>query len=255
MSLTDRTALYRALVAAANAASASGSIGTSGELGFSTKDGLAPELGKAAFEPAVRSGDVIGPIPTSAGPELYLVEARYAGALDDRAQVALRQVRIDPAPDPLAYTRQFSPPDAALAVDAGWRAQAEFGTGEAVQAALFDTPIGALSDPFVLDGKLALALVTERRTTTPDARMLDRLTLDGYAAWFGSEYTKAAITRSDNPLPELMPSASPSPSASASSPPSLPSVPTLDTPNLPVIPGQPAATPVPTDAMGLPVLP
>ena len=82
--------------------------------------------------------------------------------------------------------------------------------------------------------------------------MLDRLTLDGYAAWFGSEYAKATITRADNPLPELMPSASPSPTSSQ---PALPSAPSIETPGLPGIPGQPAATPVKTDALGLPVLP
>jgi putative transposase len=38
------------------------------------------------------------------------------------------------------------------------------GSSKPVRAALFDAAIGALSDPFVLDGDLALAIVTERRT-------------------------------------------------------------------------------------------
>ncbi len=253
MTPTDRTALFRGLVASANRLPAPDTTNTSGELGFYTKDGLVPDLGAAAFDPMTHTGDVIGPISTSAGPELFLVESRYAGTLDERSQVALRQVRNDTAPNLLAYTKQYSPADAALAADAGWRAEPEFGSSEAVRAALFETPISTLSDPFVLDGKLALALVTERRTAVPDARTLDRLTLDGYVAWFASEYAKAAITRSDSPLPELMPSASPSPSTSAA--PALPSAPALDTPNLPIIPGQPAATPVRTDQFGLPALP
>ena len=100
--------------------------------------------------------------------------------------------------------------------------------------------------------------MTERKTGPPDAATLDRLSLDGYDVWFASELAPATVTRSDHPLPELEPSASPtvssdaSPSASAAP---LPSLPELDTPNLPVIPGQPAATPVRTDAMGLPALP
>ena len=252
MATADRESLFRRLVAAANAASPSGTTGTSGELGFYTKDGLLPDLSKAAFDAGVRFGDVVGPISTSAGPELFLVEARYSGALDERAKAALGQVRADPAPDPLAYTEKFSPNDVPLATDAGWRAEAEFGADEPVRTALFDTALGALSDPFVLDGNLALAIVTERRTAVPDARMLDRLALDGYAAWFGSEYAKAAIIRADSPLPELMPSSSPSPTSSL---PVLPSAPNLNTPGLPTIPGQPAATPVKTDELGLPVLP
>jgi hypothetical protein len=70
---------------------------------------------------------------------------------------------------------------------------------------------------------------------------------------FAAEYAKAKITESDHPLPELEPSASPSPTVTAA--PVLPSAPALDTPNVPDIPGQAPATPVKTDALGLPVLP
>jgi parvulin-like peptidyl-prolyl isomerase len=251
-SATDRATLFRSLVAAANKASAAGTT-TSGEIGFYTKGQLTPEIGKAAFADSVHTGDVVGPITTSAGPQLFLVEARYSGTLDERAQVALQQVRADPAPDLAKYTTQFSPADVALATDAGWRAAPEFGPDEPVRAALFVTTIGTLSDPFVLDGKLAVAVVTERKTAGPDARTLARLTLDGYDAWFAAEYAKAKITQSDHPLPELEPSASPSPTDTPA--PALPSAPVLDTPNVPVVPGQPAPTPVKTNALGLPVLP
>jgi hypothetical protein len=251
MTSTNRTALFRALVTAANRPPAPDATNTSGELGFYTKDGLVPDVGKAAFADSTHSGDVIGPISTAAGPELFLVESRYAGALDARAKVALGQIRNDPAADPVTYAKLYSPADVALATDAGWRAEPEFGPTEPVRAALFDTPIGNLSDPFVLDGKLALAIVSERQTAVLDSRTLDRLTLDGYDVWFAAEYAKAKITRSDHPLPELEPSASPS----ATAVPALPSAPTLETPNLPPIPGQRGATPVPTDAARLPVLP
>jgi hypothetical protein len=245
--LAERIGLFRALVDAANATTPD-SGHHSGGLEPATKDNLIPEVGKPAFDSKVKSGDILGPITTSAGPQLFLVEARFPGALDERAQAALTDVRADPAPDPLAYTKRFSPADAPLARDGGWRAADEFARTEAVRSALFDTPIGLLSDPFVLDGKLALALVDSRRTATPDARMLDRLSLDGFDAWYASELAKASIWRSDDPLPELR---SPTPRPSAT----LPTMPGVETPNLPVIPGQPAATPVKTDEFGLPVLP
>jgi hypothetical protein len=251
MAPPDRIALWKSLVSAANAASGSDPAKTSGEIGFATKDGLQADIGKAAFEDKVKTADVLGPIVTSTGPQLFLVEARYAGALDERAQAALREIRADASPDPLAYTTRFSPADIPLARDAGWRADAEFGSTEPVRSALFDAPIGALSDPFVLDGKLALAIVDDRHLGIPAPRTVARLTLDGYAAWYASERTNATITRSDNPLPELAPSASPSPTAAGT----LPSMPAIATPNLPSIPVAPAATPVKSDAMGLPVLP
>jgi hypothetical protein len=255
MTLGARLTLFRGLVNAANRPAGLTASTTSGEIGFYTVDAVAPALGKAAFATTTRTGDVIGPVVTPAGSALYLIETRYAGALDTRSQTALGQIRSDPAANPLTYTQVYSPSDSALALDAGWRAEAEFGSGEAVHSALFDTPIGILSDPFVLDGKLALASVTERRTALPDARMLDRLRLDGYDVWFASQYATATITESAHPLPELEPSSSPSASASTSVGPILPSAPALDTPNIPSIPGAPAATPVPTDAMGLPEVP
>jgi hypothetical protein len=101
----------------------------------------------------------------------------------------------------------------------------------------------------VLDGKLACAIVDSRSTGAPSPRTVARLTLDGFDAWYHSERAKAATTRSDNPLPELAPSPSPTPTRA------LTTMPGLDTPALPTIPGLPAATPVKTDAMGLPVLP
>ena len=149
------------------------------------------------------------PVEASSGPQLFLVEARFSGALDDRAKAALAQVRADASPDPAAYTTRFSPADATLARDAGWRADAEFASDEDVRAALFDTPLGSLSGPFVLDGKLACAVVDARSSGTPPARTAARLSLDGLDAWYHGERTAATITRSEDPLPEL---ASPSPS-------------------------------------------
>jgi hypothetical protein len=246
LSAADRTRLFGALVVAANAAPGGG-VSKSGDIGFVTKDGIIPDLGKAAFDAKAKIGDVLGPITTANGPQLFLVEARFGGSLDERARAALGEVRADASPDPLAYTTRFSPTDVPLARDAGWRADAEFGADEDVRAALFDTPIGQLSGPYVLDGKLACAIVDSRQTGVVSARTSARLFLDGFDAWYHTEHTKASITRSDNPLPELAPSPSPTHA--------LLTMPALDTPILPVVPGQPAATPVKTDEMGLPALP
>jgi hypothetical protein len=159
---------------------------------------------------------------------------------------ALAVLLADASADPAYWTKQFSPADVALAGDAGWRAQAEFSATEPVESALFETPIGTLSDPFVLDGKLALAIVDHRRSAKPDARMLDRLTLDGYAAGLDTELSKATITRNSNPLPEL---ATPKPSSSSG-----PTATPTEAQQLPTLPVGPAATPVNTDEFGLPVL-
>jgi hypothetical protein len=187
-------------------------------------------------------------VQTSSGPEISLVRAQYAGILDDRAKIAFDTILDDPSPDPAAYTTRFSPADAPLAADAGWRARPEFASSEPAEKALFATNVGGLSELFVLDGKLALAIVDQRRTAPPDTRMRDRLTLDGFGPWFSDELAKATITRNPNPLPELVPSASPSASATATA------TSPLELPSLPSLPGIPAPTPVKTDDFGLPVV-
>ena len=248
MPLADREALFGNLMKAANAAPSGGSAGSqqSFEMGFRTSSDIPKEIGKLAFGSKVKTGDVLGPIKTSSGSALVLVAARYPGPLDDHATAALEIVRADPAPEPAAYTTRFSPADLPLAKEAGWHAAPEFATTEIARSALFDTPIGSLSDPFILDGKLVVAIVAERRTAPPDARMLDRLSLDGFTVWLASARSKASIWRSADPMPELR---SPTPQPTATS-----LVPPDETPNLPSVPG-PKGTPVPTDPLGLPQLP
>jgi hypothetical protein len=234
MAVPEREALWRSLVQAASAAgSAAGSGGRAGELGYLRKGDLTADVGKAAFDSNVKSGDVLGPIATTGGSQLFLIEARYSGTLDDRALTALSKVRSEPAPDLVAYTALYSPADVPLASDAGWRADREFATGESARSALFDTPLGVLSDPFVLDGKLALAVVSERKTAAPDAATADRIYLDAFEAWLASCRSAATITRSNNPLPEVLPSSTPT-STSGLVLPSAP-LPPLVTPALPSI--------------------
>jgi hypothetical protein len=245
--LADRTSLFRTLVHVANGTDGTASP-RSGEVGFVTKEQALPEIGKPAFADGVKTGAVLGPIATASGPELFLVEARYPGALDEHGYTALSYVRADANPNAINYTLQFSPADVALARQESWRGAPEFEATEPVRSALFDTPIGVLSDPFILDGKLALAVVTERKTDIPELRMRDRLALDGFAVWFASERSKATIWRSDDTLPELR---SPTPRPTST----FETVPPLETPRLPTIPGLPETTPVKTDEMGLPALP
>jgi len=80
--------------------------------------------------------------------------------------------------------------------------------------------------------------------------MLDRLRLDGFAAWFSGELGDATITRNPVPLPELVPTASPAASATPAATPTSP----FELPSIPV-PGFLTPTPVATDPFGLPLVP
>ncbi len=224
MSPVERRAQFLQLMAAAR-----GATGRSGELGYFVREQLNPALGAAAFAPDVTTGTVLGPIATDAGPELFLVEAQYAGPLDDRSIGALIELQVGQA-GPLDVARTTSPNDAALATGGPWRNAAEFPAGSAAATTLFTTPVGALSDPFVLEGRLEVAQILERREGVPNAAAMARLSVDGFDTWLAAQRASAEITYA--PGESIGPSTAPRETG-------LPTMLPQATPRLPVTPGVP----------------
>lgn len=232
----DRERRFKELVAQANATGSSDPLKVSGETGFFAKAQLLPELADAAFGPAV-DGDIIGPVTTVAGPELFILRARFEGTLDERANAAL--VEAQAATDLVALARRISPPgQARRAVGDLWRAEDEM-IGSAVHwAAYVDTPIDSLSDPIVLDGQIVVVQPLERRVAVVDRPTLDRLLVAGFDAWLADRVARASIVRDPEPLPGVLiePSPSASPSGIDASPPGPVSVPPLQPSGNPPIP-------------------
>jgi hypothetical protein len=233
LELPDREARFAELVTAANRTPSDDPLRRSGNLSFYTKDQLIEPLA-AAFAEGVKAGDVLGPFPTTVGDELFLVQARFDGVLDERANAALVEART--TTDLLVLARRISPPgEAGRAAGKLWRSEAELIGNAPAHRALIDGPIGRLSDPFVIDDQLVIARPVERRSASLDAAELDRLAVIGFANWLADARAGAAVTIDPDPLGLGLPT--PSPTATPSSGP-------IETPTLPSIPALgPSAAP------------
>jgi hypothetical protein len=197
----------------------------SGELGFFVREQLAPGLAERAFAEDVRSADVLGPIVTDFGEELFLIQAQYSGPLDDRSIGALTELRRGTA-SLFEMASALAPGEAARALGGPWRVAAEFATQSPAYRALFETLIGELSDPFALDGQLLVAQVLERRNSLPAHDALARLRVSGFAAWLADRRSEAAITYvEDIDLPGQSPAASGVPTQLPQASPRLPVTP------------------------------
>jgi hypothetical protein len=219
----DRPAAFDRLVRAASGP------GRSGDLGYFVHEQLSPPIADLAFTAGVRTGDVLGPVVTALGTELFLVEAWYDGPLDERSTAALIELRRDGV-DPLALAAATAYGDAARANGGPWRPAAEVASGSPAHAALFETRPLTWSDPFVLHDQLLSARVLERRTAVPDARSLARLAVVGFEAWLQGKRAATPIEYAEGEDP--MPRATATPGG-------IPTPLPQGTPRLPVVPGTP----------------
>lgn len=229
----DRIARFGDLMIAANSLSPT-DLHRSGETGYYRRDELLPALGEAAFASGVETGDVLGPVTTPAGTELFIARGRFAGQLDERSGAALVEART--TADLLALAHRISPVGEWERADGTlWRALAELDDGGDAHRAYRDTPLGQLSDPFVLDNEIIVVRPLERTSgpVPPDA--LARLAVRGFDAWLAGTVATATISRDPEPMPGVL-VASPTPSGTATAPPGGAGIPTPYLPSLPATP-------------------
>lgn len=219
MAVPDRERRFAELVARANRTPRMDPLRSSGELGYFTRDQLLPDLASPAFAPETVPGELIGPITTVVGPELFIVRGRFEGVLDERANAALVDLRS--AADLLAMARRISPPGTADRADGTmWRALAEFAGSPAALRAYRDTAVGRLSEPFVHGGEIVVVCPEERAMGRLDRDELARLLVTGFDQWLLGQVAVAVVVRDSEPLPGVRVDAEPSASPeSASSPP------------------------------------
>lgn len=227
-----RTRRFEALMAAADASHPADALRISGETPFLTREQLVSALGDFAFAPYAVPGDVLGPIATSAGTELFLLRARFVGTLDDRSNAAAVEARS--TDDLLAMARRVAPTGEWPRADGTlWRAQDE-GDGDAGAAAAFgSTMLGARSDPFTLAGEIVVAQPLERSTGPIPAGALTRLAVRGFDAWLAGRIRAAGVVSDPEPLPGITVEAA-SPEGGG-----VPSAGAIATPRIPLVSGLP----------------
>jgi hypothetical protein len=240
LDLAGRLNRFDQLVEAANKTPTTDPVKSSGELGYYTHDQLVPELGDAAFAGTTRVGDVLGPVATAAGQELFIVRARFAGVLDDRTNIVLTEART--SKDLQTLSARVSPVGT-TSRSAGvlWRALDEFAGSPAAGAAFRETAIEEVSEPFVFGGEVVVIRPLARETSRLDSGSVSRLVYDGFEGWLAAAVSVATVIRDPEPLPGIR--VDPAPSASASLESHSP---------IGVSKAPPTTGPQPTSAFGIP---
>ncbi len=202
LSSADRVTRFDGLIAAANATNPADGLHTSGETAFYTHDQVVPALADLAFAATATTDDVLGPVTTPAGVELFILRATFHGTLDDRSNAALVEART--TSDLLAMAHRVSPAGEWPRADGSlWRAEAEVQSTADARSAYLEAPIGSLSSPFILDGEIVLVQPLERTTGPVPPGSSSRLAVRGFDAWLASRIQAAAVTRDPEPLPGI----------------------------------------------------
>lgn len=196
--LAERLDRFAALVTEANREPTATGLARSGEVGLLPKSGIIPAIGDVAFAPSARSGDILGPITTAQGDELFLLEARYPGPLDD-ATIAVLITARQPGADFAAMAARIDPALVQRARSGPWRSRPEYSKTDPASM-LADVPVGVVSDPLVFEGELVIARVLERRNSLVVQAVLDRLRLNGLGPWLTDQRAAATIARDPDPL-------------------------------------------------------
>ena len=208
----DRAQRFRDLAQEANGGGPPTTVDRSGEIGWFARDGLMAAVGDAAFTGPARPGDVLGPITTSAGPQLFLLEARYGGTLDDRAAAIATQAN-QPGADFAALASTVVPADDARAQGGPWRLLDEFDPAQFSDSGLPAANPGDTVGPIDVAGEAIMAQVLERRTAAPNERQRVVIQLTALDHWLAQALAKAQIVFADDPLGLATPAASGEPPA------------------------------------------
>lgn len=209
---------------------------------------LADALGQPSLK--VSADMLLGPLMIDGQSALLLVEATYAGNLDEASLANLPQVN-NPTADLSALAAKFSPNTRNLWDQPGWFAATSLTGNAPLSSALFNAPLSSLQGPFVYQDQLVFLQPLARQTRALDAIQTAAASVAGFADWLDGIRASASIILSPDPLPgaTAAPGTSPLPQDSDNGLPSglptapapglTPPVPVIPTPPVPVIPSPP----------------
>jgi hypothetical protein len=195
----QRGRTFRALVLEANAGGPPASTFRSGEIGWFVREDLLAPVGDVAFAANSRPGDLFGPINTTAGPQLFMLEGRYAGSLDERAAALAVEAR-EPGSDLVALAVRAVPRDTERAKGGPWRLIPEFAGSQLADSELPTADVGAILGPIDVAGEAVIGQLLGRRTAVPDGRQLAVVELAGLDQWIAAAVAQSTIVLSPDPL-------------------------------------------------------
>jgi parvulin-like peptidyl-prolyl isomerase len=167
-----------------------------GKYWFSKDSGLLPEFADAIFQPNLKPGELLPPVKTAAGWHViqilhYPTDLEWAQHLKEEIDAGSLTF-ADAARD---NSENAQAPDGG---GIGWVSQMELelqGKPE-VAKAIFDAPIGSVSDPFKVDGDgVYLFEVSQAETRGPDPAQEATLKSTAFSSWYTQQKANYEITR------------------------------------------------------------
>ncbi len=176
-----------------------GSKDTGGKYWFSQDDQLLPEFAAAIFKPGLEPGVLLEPVKTDAG--WHVIQILHYPTSMERANEL--KTRVEAGSDFGTLVRDNSDrPGIAEDGNIGW-----IGKGQLppeLEAALFSTPVGGVSNPVKVDGDgVYLYRVVREMTREPDEDQKAELEGSVFPRWYGEQKAGFEITREAALDPDL----------------------------------------------------
>jgi parvulin-like peptidyl-prolyl isomerase len=165
-----------------------------GKLGYIDNTYPMPKpVADAIFAKGLQNGEILPPIKTDAG--WYVVQFVHPYGDGDAAWMDDLKTRADAGIDFAQLARDNSEgPEAKDGGDIGWVVQGQL--GDIKESAIFDTPIGQVSDVVTVANEgLYLYKVLDEQTRTPDAKQIAAFKDSGFSNWYALKKSAATITR------------------------------------------------------------
>jgi parvulin-like peptidyl-prolyl isomerase len=165
-----------------------------GKLGYIDNTYPMPKpVSDAIFAKGLQNGEILPPIKTDAG--WYVVQFMHPYGDGDAAWMDDLKTRADAGIDFSQLARDNGlGPEAKDGGDIGWVVQGQL--GDIKEGAIFDTPIGQVSDVVTVENEgLYLYKVLEEATRAPDAKQIAAFKDSGFSNWYALKKSAATITR------------------------------------------------------------
>jgi parvulin-like peptidyl-prolyl isomerase len=159
---------------------------------FSTADAIDPAFAAAIFAPGLVPGQLLAPVKSAFG--WHVIQVQHFPTDVEWANTLKTQIEGGTLTFADAARDNSDKDDAVKGGDMGWVGHGQL--DPKIEAAIFATPVGKISDPLKVDGDgVYLFQVNDEQTREPDATQKAALEASAFSTWYQAQKAGFKITR------------------------------------------------------------
>jgi parvulin-like peptidyl-prolyl isomerase len=159
---------------------------------FSTADAIDPAFAAAIFAPGLVPGQLLAPVKSAFG--WHVIQIQHYPTDVEWANTLKQQIEAGTLPFADAARDNSDKDDAVKGGDMGWVGHGQL--DPKIEAAIFATPVGKVSDPLKIDGDgVYLFQVNDEQTRAPDATQKAALEASAFSTWYNAQKDAFKIER------------------------------------------------------------